>query len=142
MDYKNNAIPSPNSRQISDNKMRCLVKCIGMFGLGHYIYAGEDLPQDVAQKEVAPKKPTPKKTTKKKADKPLPPVVRGEKKMTQREQDVDTIKKLIDSDAFDEKNKSAILNFVAGITDKTPDSDVNLWANRMKDVVNKFKETK
>ena len=24
--------------------MRCLVKCIGMFGLGLYIYAGEDLP--------------------------------------------------------------------------------------------------
>ena len=25
--------------------MRCLVKCIAMFGLGHYIYAGEDLPE-------------------------------------------------------------------------------------------------
>jgi len=24
--------------------MRCLVKCIAMFGLGHYVYAGEDLP--------------------------------------------------------------------------------------------------
>jgi hypothetical protein len=24
--------------------MRCLVKCIAVFGLGHYIYAGEDLP--------------------------------------------------------------------------------------------------
>jgi len=44
MDYKNNAISNPNSRQISDSKMRCLVKCIAMFGLGHYVYAGEDLP--------------------------------------------------------------------------------------------------
>ena len=44
MDYKNNAIDNPNSRQISDAKMRCLVKCIAMFGLGHYVYAGEDLP--------------------------------------------------------------------------------------------------
>ncbi len=26
--------------------MRCLVKNLAMFGLGHYIYAGEDLPQD------------------------------------------------------------------------------------------------
>jgi hypothetical protein len=26
--------------------MRCLVKAISMFGLGSYIYAGEDLPQD------------------------------------------------------------------------------------------------
>lgn len=28
--------------------MRCLVKCIGMFGLGLYIYAGEDLPMVAA----------------------------------------------------------------------------------------------
>ena len=45
MDYKNNAIINPNARAISDTKMRCLVKCISMFGLGHYIYAGEDLPR-------------------------------------------------------------------------------------------------
>ncbi len=24
--------------------MRCLTKCLAMFGLGHYIYAGEDIP--------------------------------------------------------------------------------------------------
>ncbi|MEE8289592.1 MAG: DUF1071 domain-containing protein [Nitrosomonadaceae bacterium] len=45
MDNRNNAIVGPNARQISDNKMRCLVKCIAMFGLGHYIFAGEDLPE-------------------------------------------------------------------------------------------------
>ena len=45
MDYRNNAIENPTARQISDTKMRCLVKCISMFGLGHYIYAGEDLPR-------------------------------------------------------------------------------------------------
>ena len=39
--------------------MRCLVKCLAMFGLGHYIYAGEDLPQDsetttvVTKEEIA-----------------------------------------------------------------------------------------
>jgi len=44
MDYRNQAIANPNARAISDTKMRCLVKCISMFGLGHYIYAGEDLP--------------------------------------------------------------------------------------------------
>ena len=44
MDFKNNAIANPNSRQISDAKMRCLVKCIAMFGLAHYVFAGEDLP--------------------------------------------------------------------------------------------------
>jgi hypothetical protein len=34
--------------------MRCLVKAIAMFGLGHYIYAGEDLPraEQVSDSEV------------------------------------------------------------------------------------------
>lgn len=44
MDNRNNAIKNPDSRAVSDAKMRCLVKCLAMFGLGHYIYAGEDLP--------------------------------------------------------------------------------------------------
>ena len=44
MDFKNKAVPTPDSRDISDSRMRCLVKCISMFGLGHHIYAGEDVP--------------------------------------------------------------------------------------------------
>jgi len=44
MDHKNNSIIKPSSRQVSDARMRCLTKCLAMFGLGHYIYAGEDLP--------------------------------------------------------------------------------------------------
>lgn len=47
MDNKNNSITNPDSRKISDARMRCLVKCIAMFGLGLYIYAGEDLPEAV-----------------------------------------------------------------------------------------------
>ena len=43
MDYRNNAIENPTARQISDTKMRCLVKCMAMLGLGHYIYAGDIL---------------------------------------------------------------------------------------------------
>ena len=43
MDNKNNSVSNPTSRQISDTKMRCLTKCIAMFGLGHNIYAGEDI---------------------------------------------------------------------------------------------------
>ncbi len=45
MDNRNNSIQNPSTRQISDAQMRCLTKCIAMFGLGHYIYAGEDLPK-------------------------------------------------------------------------------------------------
>lgn len=44
MDNRNKAVVNPSSRDVSDARMRCLVKCIAMFGLGHYIYAGEDLP--------------------------------------------------------------------------------------------------
>lgn len=53
MDHKNNSIINPSSRQISDSRMRCLTKCMAMFGLGHYIYAGEDLPDpEVAQAKI------------------------------------------------------------------------------------------
>ena len=41
--------------------MRALVKCIAMFGLGLYIFAGEDLPED------APKEPAPKASSVRKA---------------------------------------------------------------------------
>ena len=45
MDYNHNAVTNPNALQVSNAKMRCLTKCLAMWGLGHYIYAGEDLPQ-------------------------------------------------------------------------------------------------
>jgi len=44
MDNKNNAVKNPDSRKISDAMMRCLAKCIATFGIGLYVYAGEDLP--------------------------------------------------------------------------------------------------
>jgi hypothetical protein len=44
MDNRNNAIVNPDARKISDASMRCLAKCIATFGIGLYIYAGEDLP--------------------------------------------------------------------------------------------------
>lgn len=53
MDHRNNSIVKPSSRQISDTRMRCLTKCMAMFGLGHYIYAGEDMPDpDVAEQKA------------------------------------------------------------------------------------------
>jgi hypothetical protein len=36
---------------------RCLTKAIAYLGLGHYIYAGEDLPQDTAEAPEKPYKP-------------------------------------------------------------------------------------
>ena len=45
MDYRNNSITGengvgPSSREISDNKMRCLVKCLALFGLGMSVFLG------------------------------------------------------------------------------------------------------
>lgn len=45
MNAKNNAQVDPCARSISDARMRCLVKVLALYGLGHYIYAGEDVPQ-------------------------------------------------------------------------------------------------
>lgn len=39
--FRNSAKPHPDSRCIGDNKMRCFVKCIAMFGLGASIFYGE-----------------------------------------------------------------------------------------------------
>lgn len=62
MDYKNQAVKNPNAFEINKTVMRCLTKNLAMFGLGLYIYAGEDLPEG----EEAPAKtkaPAPSKAT-------------------------------------------------------------------------------
>ena len=49
MDYKNNSIPFDQVTSIQVNKaiQRCLTKAIARLGLGLYIYAGEDLPEEL-----------------------------------------------------------------------------------------------
>ena len=56
MDYKNNSIPWEKVTSMDVNKsiQRALTKACARHGLGLYIYAGEDLPEDV-QPEPAPK---------------------------------------------------------------------------------------
>nr|DAI83360.1 MAG TPA: Protein of unknown function (DUF1071) [Caudoviricetes sp.] len=44
MNHLNKAIINPDAMDINKAIMRCLAKTIAMCGLGHYIYAGEDLP--------------------------------------------------------------------------------------------------
>lgn len=51
LDYKNQSVKNPNSFQVNTALQRCLAKCCAMHGLGHYIYAGEDLPQGVEEPE-------------------------------------------------------------------------------------------
>ena len=41
---QNKAIPNPNAMDVNTAMMRCLTKTISLFGLGLYIYSGDDLP--------------------------------------------------------------------------------------------------
>ena len=56
LDYKNKPIPQPNAFQINTAFQRGLVKCLGMFGYGLFIYKGEDLPPDDVSHETIEKK--------------------------------------------------------------------------------------
>ena len=51
MDNRNQAVKNPDSRKMSDAMMRCLVKCIACFGIGLYVYSGEDVPHDTPEQE-------------------------------------------------------------------------------------------
>ena len=46
LDNRNQPVLSPNSFQINTSILRCLTKCLSLFGLGLYIYRGEDLPEE------------------------------------------------------------------------------------------------
>lgn len=72
MDFRNQAMTNPNSVAINKTRMRCLAKAIAMFGLGHYIYAGEDLPSEDDNTQSAPK-PAPRQQPVQQAPKPAYP---------------------------------------------------------------------
>ena len=77
MDMRNNTVLAPKMTEINKTIMRCLTKNLAMFGLGLYIYAGEDLPEEEsgAEENVKPirNKPVnaPKKDDKQKYFQPL-----------------------------------------------------------------------
>ena len=48
--YGEKTVEPASMFDINKTIMRCLVKNIAMFGLGLYIYAGEDLPENVSEK--------------------------------------------------------------------------------------------
>lgn len=53
MDHRNKPIAQPDAFQVNTSLMRCLTKALALHGIGLYIYAGEDLPeQDEAKPEV------------------------------------------------------------------------------------------
>lgn len=52
MNNQNKAIQKPNAFDVNSAMMRCLVKAIAAHGLGLYIYAGEDLPEEEKQAQA------------------------------------------------------------------------------------------
>jgi hypothetical protein len=46
MDFRNKAIPNPDAMAVNTAMQRCLAKAIALHGIGLYIYAGEDLPEE------------------------------------------------------------------------------------------------
>lgn len=56
MDSRNKAIANPDAFAVNKAMMRCLAKCIALFGIGLYLFAGEDLPdaRDAENVSAAP----------------------------------------------------------------------------------------
>jgi len=48
LDHSNKPLANPTSLQINNTRMRCLVKCIAMCGLGISVFSGEDVPDKEA----------------------------------------------------------------------------------------------
>ena len=46
LDYKNKAVINPDAMAVNTAMQRCLAKAIALHGIGLYIYAGEDVPQE------------------------------------------------------------------------------------------------
>ena len=61
MDFKNKSMTNPTTFDINKAIMRCLTKNLAIFGLGLYIYSGEDVPEEEIK---APEIPTKKTETK------------------------------------------------------------------------------
>jgi hypothetical protein len=59
--YGEKTVEAATMFDINKTLMRCLVKNLAMFGLGIYIYAGEDLPESEAQAQTQSEQPTPTK---------------------------------------------------------------------------------
>jgi hypothetical protein len=51
IDFRNKAIPNPDAMAVNTAMQRCLAKAIALHGIGIYIYAGEDIPQEDKSKK-------------------------------------------------------------------------------------------
>ena len=124
LNYNNKPIQNPNAFEVNTALQRGLAKAIAYHGLGHYIYAGEDLPQsdgETPQSEGKAKEvvdpiqeatPTPPPPTE-----PTPDVVSAENGEVKKTEDWTMV-----TDAFHE-----LIN-----AHKSPDTLMKLWKNNAK----------
>lgn len=61
--YIDKTVQAATMFDINKTIMRCLVKNLAMFGLGLYIYAGEDLPETAVASTASASAPAPRQTT-------------------------------------------------------------------------------
>ena len=83
MDYRMKSIANPDSRSISDAKMRCMVKAFSLFGLANYLYSGDGLPMEEANG-----------VTKAPAKKPIKAKAKAQKKADPVEEQVQALRDL------------------------------------------------
>lgn len=113
MDFKNKAIPEEDVDMMDINKaiQRATVKAIGLHGLGLYIYAGEDLPEDAEDTTEAPKEA--KEVVKRKAKK------KTTKKVAKKKEDEEESEESEDTPSVAEKAKNSFRSKAGKKTKKT-----------------------
>ena len=52
LDFRNAPIENPNAFAVNTALQRCLTKCLAYFGLGHYIFSGEDTPRFLREEAI------------------------------------------------------------------------------------------
>jgi hypothetical protein len=77
MDYKNKAITNPDAFAVNTAIMRCMTKALSLHGLGLYIYAGEDIPEEDAKPVKEETKPQVKEEVKLESKRTVPAKIEG-----------------------------------------------------------------
>ena len=103
LNFNNKSIIDPPSFEINTSLKRAYVKCLAQYGLGHYLFAGEDLPPEISGSDVqvAVARQAYEKTVKKTAKKP-----KNEKEPRVTANQLEALSILIEA----HKNKEGYLN--------------------------------
>lgn len=128
LDHRNNPIKQPNAFEINTSIQRCLAKAIALHGLGLYIYAGEDLPEEPAKTKSngSAKKPA---TAKKKTASKMPKALDG---MILPEQIV-MIQSLLENEHITSEEKGKVMAWMK--TDKATESKASQQIANLKKAI-------